>query len=153
MTSQPHAWEDLVAADENLVAKRYAIFAGDPKAQLEAAMGSPRGVGPALRVLRDAPVTLVIDLMDGVFLAAVTTNSQVGLAREVLGRIESEELHSQLQPRIQKLLSGPRADWESYRRVAEMLRSLHQRSLLNWVVERAATSDDEDIMEVSRDFS
>lgn len=139
-------------AEEVYVAKRVALFASGAEAQLRLALASPRGVGTALRALLDAPLELVGDLVDALFVVAVTTHPQVGLARTVLGRLDTGWLASVLPPRVEERLSHPGADWEDYRRLAELLSALGQRSLLAEVVRRAALSGDEDIREVAEDF-
>lgn len=148
----PEAWEDLVAAEEAYIAKRKALFSSDVDRQLRLALASPRGVGTALRVLRDAPVELTMDLLDDVFVAAVTTHPQVGLAREVLGRVDAGWLASVLRPLVAARVERSDASWEDYRRVAELLSSLMQQDLLNKVVRCASLSDDADIKEVAMDF-
>lgn len=145
-------WEELVRAEEVYLSARTALFAADAEGQLRLALASPRGRGTALRTLRDAPVELVMDLVDPLFEAAATTHPQVGLARSVLGRVDAGWLAAALRPRVEEWLSRPGADWADYRRVAELLSALDQRPLLAEVVHRAAASDDEDIREVAEDF-
>jgi hypothetical protein len=146
-------WEELVRAEEAYVAKRVELFASGAEPQLRLALASPRGVGTALRVLVDAPLELVMELFDVLFVAATTTHSQVGLARDVLGRLDPGWLASALSSPVEERLSHPDADWEDYRRLAELLLALGQRTHLTAVVERARRSNDEDVREVAEDFS
>jgi hypothetical protein len=145
------SWQDLVAAEQAYFAARMALYKADPEAELRAALGSARGRGTALRALRDAPVELVMDLIEPLTEAATTTHGEVGLAREVLGRVDPGWLAGVLPPLVEQRLA-PAADWEDYRRLAELLSTLGQHALLAEVVRRAAGSDDEDIREVAADF-
>jgi hypothetical protein len=152
MTLRREPWEELVLAEEAYIARRMELFSSGAEAQLRLALGSPRGVGTALRVLVDAPLELVMNLFDVLFVLAVTTHSQVGLARTVLGRLDRGWLASALQPSVEEWLVRPELGWEGYRRLAELLSFLEQRSLLTEVVRRAASSDDDDVREVAEDF-
>lgn len=152
MTGQTEPWEELVSAEEAYLGRRRALFSTDAEAQLRLALASPRGVGTALRVLADAPTELVMSLFDVLFVVAATTHAQVGLARAVLGRLDPGWLASALRPPVEEWLALPGLGWEGYRRLAELLSALGQRSLLAEVVQHAALSDDEDVREVAQDF-
>jgi hypothetical protein len=152
VTGRPEPWEELVLAEEAYVARRRALFSSDAEAQLRLALASPRGVGTALRALADAPPELVMSLFDVLFVVAATTHAQVGLARAVLGRLDPGWLASALQSPVEELLARPELGWEEYRRLAELLSALEQRSLLTKVVQHAALSDDDDVREVAEDF-
>ncbi len=145
-------WEDLVAAEELYTARRMDVFAAGAEEQLRLALASPRGRGTALRVLADAPPELTIALLDAAFDAAVTTHAQVGVARNVIGRLDAGWLARTLGPLVSERIERPGASWEDLRRVAELLSELGQRALLDEVVDCADRSDDEDIREVAEDF-
>jgi len=151
MTS-PEPWEELVAAENAYLAKRMALFAAGPEHQLRLALGAPRGVGTALRALLDGPIELCMSLIDALFRVAVTTHSQVGVARHVIARIDPGWLRVSLEPLVDSLLDRPGASWEDFRRTAELLAELGQRDLLDEVVRRADQSSDGDIREVGDDF-
>ena len=153
MAGRPEAWEELVRSEEVYIARRVRLLALGAEPQLRLALASPRGVGAALRILADAPLELVMDLFDVLFLAATTTHPQVGFARDVLGRLDPGWLTSALSSQVEERLSRPGTDWEDYRRLAELLSALGQRMLLIAVVERAGQSNDEDVREVAADFS
>jgi hypothetical protein len=142
-----------VAAEAVYVAQRMALYAAGAEVQLRLALASPRGVGTALRALLDAPVELVMDLFDALFVFAASSNPQVGLARDLVGRLDAGWLASVLPRHVEERLSRPDAGWEDHRRLAELLSALGQRSMLAELVRRAALSDDEDIREVAADFA
>ncbi len=148
----PEPWENLVAAEHAYIVRRMELFAGDLEQQLRLALASPRGRGAALRVLRDAAPELITALSDELVVSATTTHSQVGLAREILGRLDPAELEAILTEPVAALLDRTDASWEDYRRFTELLAAVAQTALLARLVERAAQSDDPDIAEVAEDF-
>jgi hypothetical protein len=151
VTSQ-QPWEDVVAAESAYIEARTRLFAADAETQLSLALASPSGRGTALRILRDSPIELVMAVLPALFRAATSTHAQVGLARNVLGRIDSGWLSTALIPMVDSVLANESSDWSDYRRLAEVLADLGQQRLLVSVVERAAQSADEDIREVAEDF-
>ncbi len=151
MTGQ-QPWEEVVAAESAYIEARTRLFAADAETQLSLALESASGRGPALRILRDSPIELVMAVVPALFRAATRTHPQVGLARNVLGRIDSGWLSTALSPMVESVLANESSDWSDYRRLAEALAELGQRKLLVSVVDRAAHSDDEDIREVAEDF-
>lgn len=152
MTGRLEPWEELVLAEEACAASRMSLFSANTEAQLRLALATPRGVGTALRILADAPPELLMKLFDVLFVVAATTHAQIGLARTVLGRLDPGWLASALQSPVEEWLARPDLGWEEYRRLAELLSVLEQRSLLAEVVQHAARSDDDDVREVAEDF-
>jgi hypothetical protein len=146
------SWQRLVDAEEAYIAARAVLFAAGAEQQLSEALGSSRGRGAALRVLRDSPVELLMALLPALFHSATSTHSQVGLARDVLGRLDSGWLSVALVPLVESAFARESVDWSDYRRLAETLAELGQHDLLAGVVKRAAASDDADIREVAEDF-
>lgn len=93
-----------------------------------------------------------MSLVEPVFDAAATTHGHVGLARDVLGRLDPGWLSRALAPLVDDALDGENADWETYRRTAEVLDLLGQEALLMSLVERARSSEDPDVLEVAEDY-
>jgi hypothetical protein len=148
-------WEDLVDADEAYLAQRRAMYeAGIMQSQLRLALATAAGRGVALQVLSDAPVELVAELLDPVFAVSLATHGPLGLAREVLARLDPEWLGPRLRVLVDRRLDAPDPEepYEDYRRIAELLDSLGQRAILADVVRRAEASDDPDVVEVADDF-
>lgn len=145
-------WEELIRADEAYFSSRMRLFASDPQAQLRTALTKPRAKGPALRVLRDAPIEIVMDLVEHVFAVAASTHPQAGLAREVLARLDGGWLHRELRPLVEERLTSGAASWEDYLRIAESLSALDQKALLERLVQLAESADDADTREVADDY-
>lgn len=145
-------WEELVLAENEYIARRMALYSAGAERQLRLAFASPRGVGTALRALIDAPLELIMSLLDVLFVSAASTHPQVGVARQVIDRLDPGWLSSALRPLVAGRLSQSDASWEDYRRIAELLSTLEQRSILDVLVRRAEASDDPDIREVADDF-
>lgn len=145
-------WEEVVAAEGVYLETRRQMFEAGAEEQLSLALQSPTGRGSALRVLRDSPLEVLMGVLPGLFDAASSTHPQVGLAREVLGRVDSGWLSTALVPLVESRLQNKASDWSDYRRLAECLSEIGQSRLLAVVVERADQSDDDDIREVAEDF-
>lgn len=145
-------WEQLVIAETAYTEAHVEVVKAGVESQLALALASPIGRGTALRVLRDSPVELVMSLIDLVFESASSTHSQVGLAREVMARVDPGWLSTVLDPLVTRMLANSDLDWSDYRRLAEMLSELAQSSLLARVVTQASESADEDVREVADDF-
>lgn len=145
-------WERLVDAENHYFTERRRLFASGALDQLRLALGSVRGIGCALRVLRDAPVELVLDLIDPLFDVATRTHADVGLARLVIARADPGWLSQALRPLVSEFLDRADLDDSDYRRLAELLDSLHQSDLMELLVLTADRSTDEDIREVADDF-
>lgn len=146
-TRQP--WEEVRQAEDVYFAKRKEMFAAGAEEQLRLAMADVRGRGTAMRILKDAPIEMVMELFEPVFARATTTQGDVSLAREVLGRLDSGWLFLALQPVIEARLGSPDADWEDYQRIAEVLKELDQFAHLKALVARAEACNDPDILEVA----
>jgi hypothetical protein len=153
MTREP--WEDLVDAEQAYIEQRDAMYSsGLMEQQLGLASRSPQGRATALHVLLDAPIALVEAFLEPVFEIAVTLHSPLGPAREVLARLDPDRLTPRLAHLVARKLDEPDPDYpdDDYRRVAELLDRLGQRTLLAELVRRAERSDNPDVVEVADDF-
>ena len=132
MTAQP--WEELRDLRQAcLEVLRGMAAAGILEAQLRLALASPRGRATALRVLRDGSVDRVMDLVDGVFTAAVTPSADTGLARTVLARLDPGWLALTLRALLAELDS---VSAEEHRCIVDLLTELDQPALLAEVTQR-----------------
>ena len=132
MTAQP--WEELRDLRQACVeVVRGMAAAGILEAQLRLALASPRGRATALRVLRDGSVDRVMDLVDGVFTAAVTPSADTGLARTVLARLDPGWLALTLRALLAELDS---VSAEEHRCIIDLLTELDQSALLAEVTQR-----------------
>ena len=132
MTAQP--WEELRDLRQAcLEVLRGMAAAGILEAQLRLALASPRGRATALRVLRDGSVDRVMDLVDGVFTAAVTPSADTGLARTVLARLDPGWLALTLRALLAELDS---VSAEEHRCIIDLLTELDQSALLAEVTQR-----------------
>ena len=132
MTAQP--WEELRNLRQACVeVVRGMAAAGILEAQLRLALASPRGRATALRVLRDGSVDRVMDLVDGVFTAAVTPSADTGLARTVLARLDPGWLALTLRALLAELDS---VSAEEHRCIVDLLTELDQSALLAEVTQR-----------------
>ncbi len=150
MSREP--WREVVAAEMVYYEKRQKMFDAGAEQQLRIALSDPTGVATALRILGDAPVELAMSLFDLVFDRAVRTHGPVAAARQVMARLDSGWLFLALRPLVAARLRDPSADWEDYRRVAEVLEQLDQLSILEEVVAIALRSTDPDVREVAEDY-
>lgn len=150
--TRPEPWEELVIAEDAYLTKRMAMFEAGAEQQLRLALADAAGAPTALTVLRDAPVELVMDLVDLIFLRATRTHGHVALARQVIARLDPGWLFLALPPLVKERLNAPEADWEDYRRIAEVLKDLDQLVILEQLVALARTSADPDILEVADDY-
>jgi hypothetical protein len=147
-------WEDLIDAESRYIELRTAMYSsGIMGQQIRLALASFHGQATALQVLLDAPLGMVMGLLDPVFAIAVTTHAPLGLAREVLAQLDPGWLASPLKKLVDHKLDNvdPVEPYDDYRRVAELLDRLGQRSILADVVRRAERSADPDILEVADD--
>jgi hypothetical protein len=104
-----------------------------------------------VRLVRTLPDDRVRDLVPELVQAALVSRAEILLpAREALGRLDAGWLSVALDAEVDRALAG--ADWEVYRRLAELLDRLGQQALLARVVASARAADDEDIQEVAEDF-
>ncbi len=145
-------WMDVEAAENTYFAKRADMFAAGGTQQLLLAMANPSGAPMAMRILKDLPCDKTMELFEPVFARATSTHGYVSLARELLSRLDAGWLFHALRPVIKRRLESPEADWEDYRRIAEVLRELDQHAHLADLVVRAEQSSDTDILEVAEDF-
>ena len=135
MTAQP--WEELRdLRQSSLEVLRGMAAAGILEAQLRLALASPRGRATALRVLRDGSVDRVMDLVDGVFTAAITPSADTGLARAVLARLDPGWLALTLRALLAERLDSGSVSAEEHRCIVDLLTELDQSALLAEVTQR-----------------
>ena len=146
-------WREVLEAENNFLLLRMALFAGDADDQLSRALNAPEGRGMALRMLVQAPVEHVERHAAAIFEMASSTHGQVGLARQVLARLNGDVAKNVLGPLVRQRLQSTDERWEAYRRSAEVLQCLGQTELLRELVVEAGRSTDEDILEVAEDYA
>jgi hypothetical protein len=148
-------WEDLIDAEidyANQVAAMYS--SGIVEQQIQLALTSFEGRDTALLVLEDAPVEMVMNLLEPVFEIATTRQSLSWISREILARVDPSWLAPRLKSLVQQKLDNadPVHTYDDYRGVAELLERLGQHSILADVVRRAEMSTDADVLEVAEDY-
>ncbi|SDP06069.1 hypothetical protein SAMN04515671_2836 [Nakamurella panacisegetis] len=144
-------WERLVEAEDAYFERRQEMFEAGMDRELGLALQSAKGRGMALRVLRELPPDAILPHVGVVADIATRTHGQVGLAREVLSKVDRDAAIRLVVPQIEAMLAAD-ADWETYRRSAEVLVMLGARGALSHLVSLALKSDDADIREVGEDF-
>jgi hypothetical protein len=141
MTGQ-QPWEDLnQARDAYFAVARAMVADGTWEQQMRLALGSPRGRATALRALRGSPTERVMDLLDPVFLAAISLDTDPGPAIDVLGRLDPGWLAGSLRPLVTRRLDDPHAPAAEHRQLVALLDALDQPALLAEVSRRLATPD------------
>ncbi len=150
--TQPDAWAELVEVDRLYWAKRMAMFAAGAEEQLRRGLTDVGGAPTALRVLRDSPIELTMDLFHPVFFWATQSNGLVRLARELVAKLDPGWLFVALPPLVRARLDSPEADYADYRRIAELLTEVDQIAVLADLVAKARTSVDPDILEVADEY-
>jgi hypothetical protein len=107
----------------------------------------------ALRVLERSPETERRRLLPDLVAVASTHTwaPEFLLARPAIASLDRKWLEANIEPCVWQQLGPDATDWQ-YRRLAELLRGLGMRDLLNKVIERASANADENIREVAEDF-
>jgi hypothetical protein len=106
----------------------------------------------ALAALRASDVGLSEALLAELFGLATAAHAQLRAVRECIVRVPRDVLEVRLDPLVRQLIAEPGADYEAYRRIAELLRELEFWPLLAALTDAAAASGDADIREVAEDF-
>ena len=152
MTPEERArWQAVVDAERQHQLAAAAFTMPEMLAVLREVLRDGPGQATAVRLVRTLPDDRVRDLVPELVQAALISRPEILVpAREALGRLDAGWLSLALRPEVERVL--PDADWEVYRRLAELLRHLGQEALLARVVAAAAESDDEDVREVADDF-
>lgn len=151
MTPEQHdRWTDIVDAERRFHLACAQLTMPEAIEVLAEVLPEGPGRGTALRMARDMPVERLMELFPQLYQAAITTHSDILLARQILARLDSGWLALALAPEVERTLEHE--DWETYRRLAELLDHLGQEALLARVVVAATGSDDEDVREVAEDF-
>lgn len=151
-------WRDLVTAERQFFRSRMALYSartallnsGVDLAELLQRELSQSGRGTALRLLPHADESVRRQLFPEVVRAASAAHSDLQLARTVLLSLDSRWLERNLPMEIERILEQG-ADFDEYRRLAELLNILRS-PYLAVLVERAAASPDPHIREVADDF-
>ncbi len=148
-------WQALMDAETSYLVALWHVKQAGIETQLREALKEQGGPHLVLRVLMFEPPEQTMPFVPDLFRYATNMHSQVILAREVIGRVNSGWLFIALRPLIAARLDATGADYADYadyRWIAEALEQWDQHKHLADLVARAATSDDPDIVEVAEDF-
>jgi hypothetical protein len=149
--AESERWQAILDAERRYLLACAALTMPEMLSVLREVLPGGPGQATALRLVRTLPDEQVRELVPELFRAALVSRAEILLpAREALGRLDGGWLSIALGPEVDRTLVD--ADWEAYRRLAELLHGLGQAALLARVVASAGRSDDEDIREVADDF-
>ena len=153
MSDSDSAWDEVVRA-ERAYGESLAAFA---------LQDLPQVVGPALQrfderptalsVLRDCDPRLTKEVFPQLTRLLLVSHSLLEECRRLVLRIEPADLAILLDDLVQQVVCDPEADYEAFRRLAELLTRAGCSSALAELVKYAASAPDQDIREVATDFA
>jgi hypothetical protein len=153
-SSDHELWAAVVHAQADLAARRadFHQHASLPGPVLSQALhGSNREKSAALQFL--ATFGYLSDHMELLpeLVEMAQSHRWAGYARHAIGAARSDQIIPALRQLLPAVLQT--ADYDSYRRLAELLSHIRAWHLLGELCQRALASDDTDIREVGEDFT
>src|SRR2546423_12266399 len=147
-------WMRLCKAEIEYLRARQTFLQnrGDSVRELAKGLDDPAQRGTALRLLATVPVEVRYPLFPKLVELASFGHGEIVLVRSLISQLDSAWLAEHLPTQVDRIMSSPKATYEEYRRLAELLRDLDPR-LLKQLVLRAKESADADIREVGEDFA
>jgi len=147
-------WTSLCKAETEYLRARQTFVQnrGDSVRELAKGLDDPAQRGTALRLLATLPIEVRYPLFPKLVDLASFGHGELVLVRSLISQLESAWLAEHLPKEVNRITASPRATYEEYRRLAELLRDLDPR-LLKQLILRAKESADADIREVGEDFA
>lgn len=146
-------WETVVAAERELAGCR-ADFYQHANSRLEILAEALNGSGwdraAAMNFLAVLGLHDTLELLPQLVELALS-HRWAGRARQAIGSARRDRLIPALEEIVLPRLGS--ADWDEYRRLAELLAHVEAWDILRQLTQRALTSDDLDTREVGEDFT
>lgn len=146
-------WEAVVEAEERFAQALAAIPRDDLGPILSLALADFSSRRAALRVLAGGTPELISEVLSAVEPLLLISHSLLQECRRLITRLPREQMLDYLGSLTRKVVHDTAADYEQYRRLAELLRSGEAQDLLDVLVRSALQSSDPDIHEVGEDFA
>lgn len=146
------AWLTFVYAEASYREALAGLRHVDEVATLREGLGELPWRRAALVVLGFTDPAINEQLLPELFRLASVSHALIGEVRRCIYRIPRDRLVARLEPLVHGLIADNDSDYETYRRIAEMLRDLEAWPLLDVLTRAAGASPDGDIREVAEDF-
>ncbi|HEX4058549.1 MAG TPA: hypothetical protein VHX87_09580 [Galbitalea sp.] len=152
MTSE-ELWAQMVSAEHSYYAARMELHrSGEYVEQLRRVLKGNRSVETALRALQDARPETLEALIDELFPQAVNYLEKTPAGVDILTRLDPDWLKPRLPILVDEFLAQPNTDYFQYRLLAIVLDKLRQPEALQILIDRAAKSDDREVVDEVEDF-
>ena len=148
----PSDWDIVVRAERAFAEALASLNPRDLPELIGPALRTLAERRAALRVLRDSPPELTTAVLADLSGLLLVSHSLLEECRRVVLRLEPDVLSAYLDGLVQQLMSDSGADYEAYRRLAELLVRARAARPLTELMASALASPDSDIREVADDF-
>lgn len=145
-------WEVVVAAEQAFSIALADMGTDELQLSVSAGLADLRSRRAALRVLASSPASMTAAVLPSLAPLLLVSHSLLAECRRAVLRLAKPELHQFLDSLTDDVV-GRSSDYESFRRLAELLRDAQCDELLKRLLNAASQSDDDDVREVVEDFS
>jgi len=151
--SNEFAWDQVVRAERSYAEALAELSVADLSQVVGPALKTPAERRTALRVLRDCEPALTEEVFPQLSSLLLVSHSLLEECRRLVLRIDSLDLTSLLGQLVEQVVDDPDADYETFRRLAELLKRSGDSVVLAELLGHAANSRDPDIREVAIEFT